>query len=139
MSAIEEPGKTSTKKVLTIIGCGCGGLILVGILAVAGIFFFVTKALKSSDAYTESIAAIESNEAAVAALGTPVTPSFFVAGNVGINNGEGEVDLTIPVSGPKGNGVIRVKGTKSAGGTAWTYDTWQLEVEGRPEPIPLGE
>ena len=139
MSAIEEPGKTSTKKVLTIIGCGCGGLILVGILAVAGIFFFVTKALKSSDAYTESIAAIESNEAAVAALGTPVTPSYFVAGNINFNNGEGEVDLTIPVSGPKGNGVVRVKGTKTAGGTDWDYDTWQLEVEGRPEPIPLGE
>lgn len=137
MSVIGEPGKSSTKKVIGIIGCGCAGLLLVGLLAVGGIFFVIMKTLKSSDAYTESIAAVESNEEAVAALGTPVKPGFMPTGNVSINNGEGEVDFTIPVSGPTGKGIIRVKGTKFPGSSVWIYDTWQLEVEGRSDPILL--
>lgn len=139
MSAIEEPGKNSTGKIIGIIGCGCVSLILLGAIVIGGIFFVAAKALKSADAYTESIAAVESNADATAALGTPIEPGFMPSGSININNGEGDIDFTIPVSGPNGKGTIVVKGKKPSGSPVWIYDTWQLEVEGRTEPIPLSK
>ncbi|HRQ89832.1 MAG TPA: cytochrome c oxidase assembly factor Coa1 family protein [Bacteroidia bacterium] len=110
-------------------------VLLIG--AVVGIGFWgITKALKSNDPYRESIAAVETNPAAVEALGTPVKPGFFLTGNININNGEGSVDFSIPVSGPKGKGTVHVVGSKSAGASAWTYSTWELNIEGGPS-IPL--
>jgi hypothetical protein len=139
MSAIEEPGKSSTGKIIGIIGCGCGGLILAAVLIFGGIFFVVGKGLKSNDPYRESIAAVESSEEAVDALGEPIKPGFLPSGNISISNGRGEVDFTIPVSGPAGKGTVRVKGEKPAGSEVWIYEIWQLEVLGRPEPIPLSK
>ena len=140
MSAIEQPGKSSSPgKIIGIIGCGCVSLILVGALVIGGILFIAAKALKSADAYTESIAAVEANPDAVAALGTPIEPGFMPSGNINLTNGEGDVDLTIPVSGPDGKGSIRVIGKKPSGSPVWIYDTWQLEVEGQPAPIPLSK
>lgn len=98
----------------------------------------MTKAIKSNAPYNDSIAAVQSHPAALDALGSPIDPGFFPNGNISINNGEGTVDFTIPVSGPKGKGTVRVVGTKPAGSTMWIYDTWQLEIDGR-DPIPLGQ
>jgi hypothetical protein len=139
MSAFEERGKSSVGKIINIIGCGCFALILAGALVFGGIFFFVGKALKGKDPYRESIAAVESNEEAIAALGEPVAPGFLPSGNFNYNNGEGEVDLSIPVSGPNGKGTIRVKGRKPVGSQVWNYETWQLEVFDRPDPILLSK
>lgn len=137
MSAIEEPGKTSAGKIIGIIGCGCFGLILLGALVFGGIFFAAGKLLKNNDPYRDSIAAVESNQEAIAALGEPVKPGFIPTGNFNFTNGEGEVDLAIPVSGPNGKGTIRVNGKKTAGNEVWVYETWQLEVFGKPDPILL--
>lgn len=136
MSMVEEKKKTPVGK---IIGCGCLALVAVAILAGAGIFFGVTKVLKSNAPYTDAITAVESNPAAIAALGEPIKPGLFPSGSISTNNGEGEVDFKIPVSGPNGKGTIHVKGEKPAGAPAWIYDTRELKVEGQPEPIPLGK
>ncbi len=136
MSNVEEQKKTPVGK---IIGCGCLALLVVAILGGGGIFFGVTKMLKSNAPYKDAIAAAESNPAAIAALGEPIKPGMFPSGNISINNGEGEVDFTIPVSGPNGKGNIHVRGEKPAGAPAWIYDTRELKVEGQPEPIPLGK
>ncbi len=139
MSAIVETqtSKSSGGKIAAMIGCGCGALILAGLAVIALIFWGVTKAIKSNAPYNDSITAVQSNPAAQEALGTPIDPGFFPSGNVSINNGEGKVDFSIPVSGPKGKGTVRVVGTKPSGSTVWIYDTWQLEIEGA-DPIPLG-
>lgn len=128
-----EEKKTPVGK---IIGCGCVALVLLGLLAGAGIFFGVTKILKSNAPYNDSIAAVQANPAAVAALGEPIKPGLIPTGNISINNGDGTVDFAIPVSGPKGSGKVHVEGTKKNGGP-WIYQVWELKVEGAPEPIPL--
>lgn len=139
MSAIEvtQTSKSSGGKIAAMIGCGCGALILVALTVIALIFWGVTKAIKSNAPYNDSITAVQSNPAALDALGSPIEPGLFPSGNISLNNGDGKVDFSIPVSGPKGKGTIRVVGTKPSGSTAWTYDTWQLEIEGA-DPIPLG-
>ncbi len=138
MSAIEQTqsGKSSGGKIVALIGCGCLGLILIGVLVVGGIFFGAMNLLKNNDPYRESIAAVQSNPAAAAALGSPIEPGFFLSGNISTENGNGSVDFQIPVSGPNGKGTIRVVGAKAAGDANWTYGTWQLDVEGG-DSIPL--
>jgi len=137
MSAIESSGKSSAGKIIAFIGCGCLGLVALVIIGAGAIFYFAMGAMKKSDAYVDSMAAVQSNPAAVAALGEPIKSGFMMSGSVNINNGEGTVDFSIPVSGPQGKGTIKVVGSKPAGATVWNYSTWQLEVEGSAEPIPL--
>ncbi len=139
MSAIEQTGgKSSTGKIIGFIGCGCLGVILVGVAVIGLIFWGAGKALKSAEPYRDSIAAVEGNAAAAEALGTPIKPGFMPSGNFNFSNGEGKVDFSIPVSGPKGKGTLRVVGSKPAGASSWTYETWQLDVQGG-DSIPLGQ
>lgn len=135
MSAVENT-ESSGSNIGKIIGCGCAALVLIGILGGAAAFFGMTKLFKSNAPYTDSIAAVEASAAAVEALGEPIKPGIIPTGNISTNNGEGTVDFQIGVSGPKGKGTIIVKGSKPAGGS-WDYETWELRVEGREEPIPL--
>jgi|TARA_B110000305_G_scaffold238727_1_gene304828 hypothetical protein len=136
MSTAPEEKKAPVGK---IIGCGCLALFVAGILGVTGLFFGVFKILKSNDAYGDAITTVQSSPAAVAALGEPIKPGWFPSGSISTNNGEGEVDVQISVSGPDGKGTIHVRGKKPAGAEAWIYDTRELRVEGQPEPIPLGK
>lgn len=132
--SVEEPKKTNVGK---IIGCGCGGILLVMILIAGGCVMFVGKTLKSAKPYTDSIVAVQQSAAAKEALGEPIVPGFMPTGNISTKNDTGEVDYSIGVSGPKGSGTIKVKGSKANG--VWTYDVWELQVEGDPNPIPLSK
>ena len=140
MNAIEQTqsSKTSGGKIAAFIGCGCGALILIGLAVVALIFWGVTKAIKSNAPYPDSITALQGNQAAIDALGSPIEPGFFPSGSINLNNGEGTVDFSIPVYGPNGEGTVRVVGTKPARSEVWIYDTWQLDIEGA-DSIPLGQ
>ncbi len=140
MSAIEPPAapKSNTGKIVGCVGCGCLAVIVAVVGFVAFGIWGVGKAFKSSEPFTQSIAAAEGNPAVVEAIGTPIEPGFMPQGSFNFNNGTGEVDFSIPVSGPKGKGTIRVVGTKASGAPNWEYSTWQLDVEGG-DSIPLGQ
>jgi len=129
----EESGNSVGK----YIACGCVSFVVLGVLGIAAIFFFISLGLKSASPYSDSLAAVQSNPDAIAALGEPIKPGLIPSGNISTTNGEGAVDFSIPVSGPLGKGTIRVVGSKPAGG-AWTYETWQLTMQGNPVPIELG-
>lgn len=137
MSAIEQPAAGSSgSNALKFIGCGCLALIVIGILGVGGMSYAVISFIKNSDPYRESMAAVEANPAAVEALGTPITPGFFLSGSGSTTNGVGAADFSIPVSGPKGKGSIRIVGSKEANATHWTYETWELQLpDGRAIPL----
>ena len=121
--------------VLKYIGCGCLGLIVVAVIGGALMVMGFGKAMKSNAPYKDSMVAVQGNAVAIEALGEPIKAGFMPSGNISINNGVGEVSLTIPVSGPKGAGTITVKGSRLDG--VWSYDTWQLKVDGQQEVIPL--
>ena len=129
-----------TKKkspILKYIGCGCLGIIILGAISGALMVVGIGKALKSNDPYKDSIAAVQSNPAAIEALGEPIEPGFMPTGNINVVNDNGEVDFSISVSGPKGAGTITVSGTKAGG--VWSYETWHLKVEGQENVIPLSK
>lgn len=128
----EERSKFSLGK---IIGCGCTVLFLAVIVIIAAVVFGVFGLLKKSQPFSDSIAAANANPTAVEVLGEPIESGFFVTGNISLENENGTAKLDIPVSGPKGEGSVRIEGTKDASG--WTYQVWELRVDGNPEPIQL--
>lgn len=132
------PKKTSTGKIVLFAGCGCLSLIALVLAGIAVIFFSVFGAIKSSDAYSETLALVQAHPQATEALGAPITPGFWLTGSINFNNGEGAADLTIPVSGPKGSGTLRVIADKPGGSAAWNYTTRELRLEGDDgQIIPL--
>lgn len=132
----QAPAKSKTGKVVGCVGCGCLGAVI-AVLAIVGFTFFgIRKMATSSEAYQDSIAAIEANPAALEALGTPIEPGFLVQASYKIENGNESIDMSVPVSGPKGKGTLRVVGSKTGGAADWTYETQQLDLEGGTS-IPL--
>jgi len=107
--------------------CCCGGPALIGVGAMASI--------KASDPYKEAVARAKQSPAVQEALGTPIQEGFLIQGNLNVHNADGEADLTIPLSGPKGSGTVHVVGTKAAG--KWTYTTMEVDVAGSGAHIDL--
>lgn len=114
---------------------GCMTMILLAIGFFALIFVLVFSAMKSSDAYKEALQRAQTNPAVIEALGTPIKDGMFVSGNTKVENGVGEADLSIPITGPKGSGTIYAVATKSGGN--WTYTKLEVEIKGRSERIDL--
>ncbi len=129
------PSEGSNKKVLKVVGLSCLGILILGVLGIGGCVYAGLQGFKQNDPYKHAIEFVTTNESAKAALGEPIKAGFMPSGSISVNNGVGEADWNISVSGPKGKGVIKVIGTKSAG--VWTYSVMELTVTGTGEKIPL--
>jgi hypothetical protein len=121
-------------------GC-CLGTLLGLILAIAvfgfsifAIFSGVSAALKGSEPYKVAVARAQANDKVTTALGKPLDEGF-PTGSINTHNNTGDVDLSIPISGPKGKGTIYVVGTKSGG--TWTYSRMSVTIDGSGDTIDL--
>jgi hypothetical protein len=120
-----QPAKSSGGK-WVLFGCGgCLVLIVIGALAAGGIFMFVFGAIKNTEAYTTALKRAQDSPEVQAALGTPITPSYFVTGAVSTDNVQSTADLSIPITGPNGAGVVIAKATKT-GDAAWVFSVLQF-------------
>jgi TPR repeat protein len=98
------------------------------ILGIGGIGYFVFRSVRLSEAYRMAMAEAGRSRAVRDALGDPIEPGLLTTGTVGVTGPSGEADLRIPVSGPKGEGALYVRATKTAG--AWTMTLLQFEGGG---------
>lgn len=121
-------------------GC-CLGTLLGIVLAIAvfgvgifGLISGISKVMKSSEPYQTAVARAKANEKVVETLGTPITEGFPM-GNINTNNDGGNVDLSIPITGPKGKATIYVVGTRSGG--AWSYSKMSVTITATDESIDL--
>ena len=112
-------------KWVIVVGCLLPILLLGG--CIAGLVFIVFKAIQSSDVYTEAVSRAQTHTEVRARLGEPITPKCYVTGNIDASHDGGEANFTIPIAGPKGEGTIRVIGTKSGG--EWTYQTMSVRID----------
>jgi len=117
---------------LLFSGVGGGGGALLFVFVIYGA---VTGAIKNSDAYQEGMARARANPEVVAALVEPIESGFWVSGSINVNGSSGDVDVSIPISGPKGAGTLYVVGTRSAG--LWQYSAMEVEVPDRASRIDL--
>jgi hypothetical protein len=117
-----------------IVALGCGGLAVIGVLVVVGILVVVIGAVKRSDVYRQAMQQAQESPAAVAALGEPIEAGWWVSGSVQTSGAAGTARLSIPVSGPQGEGKLMGEAVKTAG--TWGFTQLRLAVEGS-QPIDL--
>ncbi|MEQ8786929.1 MAG: cytochrome c oxidase assembly factor Coa1 family protein [Pirellulaceae bacterium] len=107
---------------------GCGGFV-------AGLVALVFGMIKSTDVYTDSLAAVQASPQVRAAIGEPIEPSFLVGGNVNLEGSSGHADIVYHVSGPDGGATVYAVADKSAG--QWRFTTLFSELDETGERIPL--
>ncbi len=77
-------------------------------------------------------------------LGSPLKKGWLVSGSIEVNGPAGQAELSMPVSGPKGEGTLYLQAHKQAG--LWQMDLLKfgpkdseerLDLLGKDEPLPL--
>jgi len=114
---------------LACLGCGCFTAAGLGVAAVAAIVFFAMAALKQSDVYKESFRIVSTSPQVAAELGMPISDSWWVSGNIHVENGSGEAALRYSVSGPKGEGMVETAAVRRGG--VWHLNSLTLEKSGQ--------
>lgn len=114
---------------------GCLALLVLVAVFVCSIVLVVFSAMKSSDAYQTALARAKADPRVIAALGSPIDAGFFVSGSTHVTGSSGEADLSIPISGPKGNGTLYLVASKSAG--EWTFSKLVVEMKETGQRIDL--
>lgn len=118
-----------------VVPVGCLLPIILFGSCVAGIAWFAVSAIRSSKPYSEALERARTNPVVIERLGTPIEPRWWLTGSVDLSN-EGSADFKIPISGPKGDAFITVKGSAQDG--RWTYTRMSVET-GRGDAIDLLE
>jgi hypothetical protein len=102
----------------------CGGFLMLGL-----------HLFQSSWACTAGVDLARNNQEVVQALGEPIQRGSLVVGTFNDSGNSGNADLTIPLSGPKNDGVLRVVAHKSKG--QWKFDDAIVTVAKSNKTIDL--
>ena len=106
-------------------GClGCLTLLVGGCVLVLGGAF---TALKSSTPYEEALDIARSHPAVIEALGEPIESGWQFQGSFSTVDDRSVADFSVPVSGPDGAGILRMKGERT--GEAWDYEILEVELD----------
>ena len=111
-----------------VVAIGCLTPVILAGGCMAGLVMFVFGAIRQSEPYQEGLRRARANPEVVERLGTPIEPKWYLTGNIDASNDGGTANIVIPVRGPKGDGAIRVRGTKESG--RWTYQEIVAEAGG---------
>lgn len=117
-----------------LIPSGCLTLLILFGLFIGGIFYEVTSIIKDSDAYKESMTAVQNNKLVVEKLGSPIETDGMVSGNVTSTNDVRTCDVQVPLKGPKGKATLFVVGEKRG---KWKYSEMSVYIENTDEKIDL--
>lgn len=104
------------------------------VLCFALVFVLVPAMLKSSDAFKLAKQTLDTHEAAVRVLGSPISTGFPM-GEVKVSGPRGHASLSFDVDGPKGSGTVYVEASQDMG--EWTIDRMVLEVDDTGQRIDL--
>jgi hypothetical protein len=114
------------------------GLAIAACLATFVVLLLVSieRAIKSSQVYELSIMRAHAANEVLEYIGQPFREGWFVSGSLSeTGDGTGNAVLSIPLSGPKGNGRLHVEAQRRDG--IWTFRALQLEVIGQRSQINL--
>jgi hypothetical protein len=114
---------------------GCLTLIVLGVLGLGTLFFGATKLLADATPSQYAIAQASKNENVIAILGDSIEKDGIISGNVSFKNGDSTANLSIPISGTKSSGTIKVVAIKTDG--IWVYETLYVFIKSKQEKINL--
>jgi hypothetical protein len=98
---------------------GCLAVIVIGAIGAGALVLVLFGAIKSSDVYKGALSRAQNDPRVIAALGSPITPGFFISGNVNVTASGGNADITFPIKGPNGKGNVHAVATRDSSG--WHY------------------
>jgi hypothetical protein len=119
------PQKSSGCLKWSLIGCGVVVVLFAAFCAVVAIFVF--GAMKRSNVYKGAVERAQNDPRVKAALGEPIETGWWVSGSVHVDNGSGNAELTIPLSGPKESGKLHAIATIENGD--WKYERLSVKPE----------
>ncbi|HEX8560660.1 MAG TPA: cytochrome c oxidase assembly factor Coa1 family protein [Pyrinomonadaceae bacterium] len=93
----------------------------------AALVFGITLLLKSSAAYREGVERARRSPAVAALTGAPVREGFFIRG--GVRGGGRLARLRVPLSGPRGAGVLEIRAVRTDEGLR--FDVLKFHAGGR--------
>jgi hypothetical protein len=117
------------------IALGILTLLLLGVLFVGILMTIITTSMRSSDAYKDALASATENSEVRAAIGEPIKPAWLIAGEIKVSGSAGYANLTIPITGSHGQGVIHAVAAKSEG--VWRFSFLAVHVQGHTADIDL--
>ena len=113
---------------------GCGTVVLIGVLGIAGCLIFVLTVIKGTDAYKMSENFIRGNAAVKESLGDVKDFGFMPMGSTAISTGGGRSSLEIQVNGSKGSGAVVIELSKPSNGDWKINEAW-LQKDGKEKRI----
>ncbi len=114
---------------------GCLTIIILGVLAIGGIFFGVSKLITSSTPYNHAVERAFENQEVIRTLGEPLEAELLINGSINYENDDGQANFKIPISGPNGKARIVVIGTKTYG--VWSYEKLFVQIKESRKEINL--
>lgn len=105
-------------------------MLLFGIV----LFTVVTTSFRHSDVYRQAMRIATNDPQVREQLGEPIKAAWAVSGELNVAGSTGHANLSIPISGPHGSGVIRVVADKSG---VWRFSCLEVEMKLGPEKIDL--
>jgi hypothetical protein len=117
------------------IPLGCLTLIfLIGVFVTA-LLTIITTSFRSSDVYKQAMAKATEDLQVREQIGEPVQSAWILRGQLHVNGRSGDADLSIPISGPRGEGLIRAVAYKTEG--VWRFTYLQVCITGQSGNIDL--
>jgi len=131
-----EPMRRSwiERNALWKIPLGCLTLLFLMALFGLGVFTLVNTTFHHSDVYKQAMARAQENAQVRAQIGDPIAPGWMIVGELKINGSTGYANFSIPISGTRGKGHIRVVATKNG---VWRFSFLQVYVDGQQQCIDL--
>ena len=114
---------------------GCLTVILLFVFGIGAIFFGVSKALKNSTPYEYAVDLATNHPDVIEIMGEPVETDGMLSGNISLDSSGGDVDFTIPLRGPNGEGTLVVIGDKID--NEWIYEKLYVLIKENNEQINL--
>jgi photosystem II stability/assembly factor-like uncharacterized protein len=102
----------------------------------AGIVFAVRVASSDSDISRLAVSRAQSSAAVLQRLGEPIKRGWITSGSV-IRGYKPSAQLSIPLSGPKGEGTLYVVAYGHYRGHYWTFQSLQFKLEGEATGVDL--
>ena len=114
-----------------------GGLTLFFLMGIfAGtLITIITMSFHGSDVYKQALAKAADSPQVREQIGEPIKPAWLISGQLNSAGSSGSANLSIPISGPRGKGVIRAVAYKTGG--VWRFKSLEVSVDGQSATIDL--
>lgn len=116
------------------IPVGCLTLLLLMAVFGAVALIIISGTFRSSDVYKQAVSQATGNVQVREQIGEPIKAGWFIFGELKYAGDSGHANFSIPISGPRARGSIRVIAHKDG---VWRFTCLLVVVEGQPQPIDL--